>query len=227
MADATVTSLKYNYVVIESLDGSKKIDITNSILFSDYFEDILSPCVTMSMMVANSSSIYNLLPIRGGERVAFSIKTFSGEFTLDAEYSMYVYKVSGINPVDTKEYFTMHLVSREGITNETTRCFKRYEGNIKNTVEYILKKDLQTEKFKEKNIERTSNSYNFIGNSRKPFSVLTWLGPKGVPVSSGGTSGEEAKGIAGYLFFENKEGFNFKSIDSLVLFHANRFFICR
>jgi len=41
-----------------------------------------------------------------------------------------------------------------------------------------------------------------------------------MPVSAGGVSGGgnsgEAKGTAGYLFYENKEGFNFKSIDSLV-----------
>jgi len=104
-------------------------------------------------------------------------------------------------------------VSREGITNETTRCFKRYSGNIKNTVEYILEKDLQTDKFDEKNIEKTGNNYEFLGNSKKPFQVLTWLGPKGVPVANGGTSGGEdsgeAKGVAGYLFYENKDGFNY------------------
>ena len=50
---------------------------------------------------------------------------------------------------------------------------------------------------------------------------MTWFGPKSVPsFNSGGNSGGEntgeAKGTAGFLFFENKEGFNFKSVDSLV-----------
>jgi len=220
MANPAIESLQFNFIVIESLDGKKKVDITNSVLFSNYYEDILSPCVTMDMVISNSTSIYNFLPIRGGERVSFSVTTASGEFTLDEIYSMYVFKVSDVIAKDTKEMFTLHLVSREGITNETTRCFKRYEGNIKTTVEAILKNDLRTEKYKAKNIENTSNSYNFISNTRKPFTVLTWLGPKAMPVSAGGVSGGgnsgEAKGTAGYLFYENKEGFNFKSIDSLV-----------
>jgi len=220
MSNPAIEGLNYNYVVIESLDGKRKIDITNSVLFADYFEDILSPCVTMSMMISNSTSIYNSLPIRGGERVAFSVKTGSGEFTLDSEYSMYVFKVSNVMAEDMRETFTLHLVSREGITNETTRCFKRYEGNIKNTVEYILKNDLKTTKFRANNIEGTSNGYNFIGNTRKPFTVLTWLGPKAMPNASGGVSGNgnngEVKGTSGYLFYENKDGFNFKSVDSLV-----------
>jgi len=33
---------------------------------------------------------------------------------------------------------------------------------------------------------------------------------------SSGTSGELAKGVAGFLFYETKDGFNFKSIDKLV-----------
>lgn len=220
MTDPTYQALEYNYVIIESLDGSKSIDVTNSVLFSDYYEDILSPCVTMQIVLANSTSLYNFLPIRGGERVVISLKTHSGLFELNEEYSMYVFKAANVNPGDTKENFTIHLVSREGITNETTRCFRRYDGPIKTTVEDILKEDLVTEKFKEENIERTSNEYSFIGNTRKPFSVLTWLCPKSMPIGSGGVSGGEdtgkAKGVAGFLFWENKEGFNFKSIDSLV-----------
>jgi len=31
MTDPTVQALSYNYVVIETLDGSKAIDITNSV----------------------------------------------------------------------------------------------------------------------------------------------------------------------------------------------------
>ena len=146
MSNPFITGLKYNFVVIESLDGKKKIDITNSVLFADYYEDILSPCVTMSMMIQNSTSLFNFLPIRGGERVSFSVQTGSGEFTLDEKFSMYVFKVSDIIAEDMKEMFTLHLTSREGITNETTRCFKKYEGNIKTTVESILKNELKSEK---------------------------------------------------------------------------------
>jgi hypothetical protein len=38
MSNPAIEGLKYNFVVIESLDGKKKIDITNSIFFCDYFE---------------------------------------------------------------------------------------------------------------------------------------------------------------------------------------------
>ena len=223
MANEAASGLKFNFAVITSLDGENEVDISNIILQSDYYEDILSPCVTMSVTVLNTTSLYNFLPIRGGEQFRFSIDTAGGEFTLDGEYSMYVFKVSNINPRDTNEYFTIHFTSFEGLSNEKTRCLRKYSGNLKTTVESILTDDLQTNKFDSSNIEQTSNSYSFIGNIKKPFRVLTWLSTKGLPVvnGAGGNTGDgstegEAKGTAGFFFWENKDGFNFKSIESLV-----------
>ena len=212
---ASVGSFKPNYFTIQTLDGSTTVDVTNSCLFFDYFEDILSPCVTAVAELMNSSSLFNILPIRGGEKVTISVDTAFGEFVLD---DLYVYKVSNLDAQHSNEMFTLNLVSREGLTNETSRCQTIYRGNLQTTVTKILKDDLKTKKYKSENIEGTSNDYSFIGNNRKPFHVLTWLGPKAVPANgqNSGTSGEEARGTAGFLFYENKDGFNFRSIDSLV-----------
>lgn len=214
----TVGSLRFNAVELIALNDTKRIDLTNSVVFVDYFEDILSPCVTMNMQIATGNSIFNTLPIRGGEKVVFDISTATGNFTLDGDYGMYVYKVSGYASDGQKEMFTLHLVSREGLTNETSRCQKKYEKlPINEHVTSILDEVLTTKKYESSNIERTSNSYSFIGNQKKPFHILTWLGPKGIPsTGSSGTSGELAKGVAGFLFYETKDGFNFKSIDKLV-----------
>ena len=212
---AAVGAFKPNYFTIQTLDGSTTVDVTNSCLFFDYFEDILSPCVTAIAQLMNSSSLFNILPIRGGEKVTISVDTAFGEFVLD---DLYVYKVSNLDAQHSNEMFTLNLVSREGLTNETSRCETIYRGNLQTTVTKILKDDLKTKKYKSENIEGTSNDYSFIGNNRKPFHVLTWLGPKAVPANgqNSGTAGEEARGTAGFLFYENKDGFNFRSIDSLV-----------
>ena len=212
---ASVGAFKPNYFTIQTLDGKTTVDVTNSCLFFDYFEDILSPCVTAIAQLMNSSSLFNILPIRGGEKVTISVDTAFGEFVLD---DLYVYKVSNLDAQHSNEMFTLNLVSREGLTNETSRCETIYRGNLQTTVTKILKDDLKTKKYKSENIEGTSNDYSFIGNNRKPFHVLTWLGPKAVPANgqNSGTAGEEARGTAGFLFYENKDGFNFRSIDSLV-----------
>lgn len=217
-----VRSYKINEFVIQSLDGKKSIDISNSVLFFDYFEDLLSPCITATAQIINSTSLFNLLPIRGGERVSINVSTAFGDFVLDGKSALYVDKVIRLSAEKLKEAFTLNMVSREALSNETSRCEVKYKGNIKNSVIKILKDDLRTDKYNENNIEKTFNEYSFYGNTRKPFNVLTWLGPKSVPLTNQvkGTSGKnesgEAKGTSGFLFYENKNGFNFRSIDSLV-----------
>ena len=212
-----VSGLRYQSVTIASLDGTKRIDITNSILGIDYYEDILSPCITMTIDLMNAYSIFNGLPIRGGESVAMEIETVFGNFRLDGEKAMFVTKLSGLDAQRKSESFTLHLTSKEALQNETVRCCEKYNNaNINTHVEDILTNTLQTTKIGK--IEQTSNTYSFIGNNKKPFHILTWLGPKSVSTlsSQSGTSGKEAKGTAGFLFYENKDGFNFRSIDSLV-----------
>lgn len=211
----SINSYQPKYFLIESLDQQNTVDVTNSILSVDYYEDILSPCITIVANLMNSSSILHNLPIRGGERVALGFNTLFGDIDFDEEKSLYVNKVSSITPDSTSEMITLHLVPREVLTNETSRCQKRYNGNIKNTVENILKEVLLTERYLAENIEQTGNSYTFIGNYKKPFHILTWLCPKAMPSIPGGTSGKEAQGVGGFLFYENIEGYNFKSIDNL------------
>ena len=69
-------------------------------------------------------------------------------------------------------------------------------------IEEYLKPDKDSE------IDDTTNKYGFIGNLRKPFTVLTWLASKAVP--------DIADGTAGFLFYQTYGGFKFKSIDKLI-----------
>jgi hypothetical protein len=219
-----VRGYKPREFIIQSLDGEKSIDITNSILSIDYFEDILKPDISMIVQVSNVYSIVSGLPIRGGERVYVDLETVSGDFTLNTQRDvLYVYKVSGIDGTRMAENFTLHLTTREYLTNETSRCSRRYSGKISESVKEILSTVLKTDKYLDRNIEETSNAYSFIGSMKKPFNVLTWLGPKALSGSAGssdsdpnGSRTEQATGTSGFFFFENIEGYNFRSIDGMV-----------
>ena len=209
--------LSYNKVTITSLDG-KEVDLTNSLLSTDYFEDILEPCVSTSLNVISGYDIVEGLPIRGGERVIIDLVCLSGRFVKQFR----VYKVSNISTDKQKTSFTLNLSPDEHFNNELTRCVRKYEKlPVNQHVRSILQDVLKTNLIGI--IEETSNSYSFIGNTKKPFHTLQWLGPKSisrVTKRSGsdgkeGTKDGEIKGTAGFVFYQNKDGFNFRSIDSL------------
>jgi hypothetical protein len=222
----------YEELILESNDQKRTVDIRTGTVSIDYYEDIFSPSITAKIQVGNTGdsiqaqdnegnatgtfqSIYNGLPLRGGERVSLKIagnsKTNPGlDFATDEKDYLYVSSITNVISESQREFFELNLVSREAITNETVRVPKKFptSQSISDSVESIIKEYLKTDKIDE--IDKTQNKYGFIGNLRKPFTVLVWLASKGVPESS------KKDATAGYVFFQTQDGFSFRSIDNLI-----------
>ena len=220
----------YEILTIESNDKERNADLRLGAISVDYYEDIFSPTITAKIRVVNTGdsiapkdnpdgpkqSIYHGLPLRGGERVTLKIKD-QGETKTGLDFSrnpsdyLYVSSITDVISETQRESFTLHLVSREAITNETSRVIKKYPVSlsINDSVKKILKDVLKTNKFNDSTIEKSQNKYGFIGNLRKPFTILIWLASKAVPVSSGDAT-------AGFVFYQTQDGFNFRSIDELI-----------
>ena len=209
-----VDSSIYEEILIESNDQSNSVDLRLGIQSIDYYEDIFSPTITAKMVVTNTGntvngqSIYQGLPLRGGERVSMKIAGNTAS-NPGLNFSFYVSSISNVISGDQLETFVLNLCSREAITNETARVVKKYPTSspISASAEDIIKSYLQTSK--KSTVDPTSNKYGFIGNMRKPFTVLTWLASKGVPDSKGDAT-------AGYVFYETQDGYNFRALDKLI-----------
>ena len=225
----------FEELTLESNDQERTVDLRAGVVSVDYYEDILSPTVTAKIRVINTGdtiakegeserqSIYNGLPLRGGERLSMKIldqgkadndgKEKTGLDFTDPKKYLFVSSITQVLQETQRESFLLNLVSREAITNETTRVMKRYNGPISGTVRKILTDPLIGFNVDESKlddiVESTRGSYDFVGNLRKPFSTLISLASKSVPdVSKNAT--------AGFVFFQNQDGFKFASIDSLI-----------
>ena len=224
----SVNKSLYEEFIISSGDGSTTVDIAAGVVNFTYYENLFSPVITARIVVVNTGgvvpgkdgklqSLYNGLPLRGGERVSIKIAANSGtNQSLDFTEPTKNFYVSGIENVmidGERESLVLNLVSREAITNETVRVGKKFstDSNISNTVRDILKNYIKTDKINL--IETTMNNYGFIGNMKKPFQILTWLASKSISGESEESSGGNS---AGFFFYQTKDGFNFRSIDSLV-----------
>jgi len=207
-------SSQYDEILIESNDQSRTVDLRLGVQSIDYYEDIFSPTLTAKILVTNTGntvngqSIYQGLPLRGGERVSMKI---AGNVASNPnlELLFYVSSISNVISKDQVETFVLNLCSLEAITNETARVYKKYPTSspISASAEDIIKTFLATSK--EVTIDTTTNKYGFIGNMRKPFTVLTWLASKGVPDTKGDAT-------AGYVFYETQDGYNFRALDKLI-----------
>ena len=225
---AAIDKSIYEKFIIESADGGKTADIKEGVVAFTYFENVFSPYLTARVIVVNTSgsiegedgnkqSIYNGLPLRGGERVQIKIagnsKSNKGlDFSQNPTQYFYVASVTNVLLNEGTESFTLNLVSREAITNETMRVGKKFPTSqkISGSVKDILENYLHADKIGD--IEETQNTYGFIGNMKKPFTIITWLASKSV--SGSAKPGEDSS--AGYVFYETQSGFNFVSIDKIM-----------
>lgn len=211
-------SAEFQEIIIESNDGSKTVDLRLGVMSLEYYEDLFSPTVTAKMTVVNTGgtvpgkddkyeSIYSGLPIRGGERLSIKIQPNGSDlldFATDPEKYFYVSSVKNAIREGQREVFLLELVSREAITNETTRVHERFprDYRISDSARKICEEYLKTSVV----VDDTQNQYGFLGNLRRPFNILVSLASKAVPVD----------GIAGFFFYQTKSGFKFKSVDKLI-----------
>ena len=223
-----ISPCEYELITIES-DQGVTIDLRLGVVSFQYFEDLFSPTITARMVIISTSgvvsddktkkieSLYNGLPIRGGERVAIKIKGNTNvnkglRFDTPEKY-LYVSKISNVIRDGQKEIFVLHLVSREAITNEVTHVNRKFEpySLIDTHVKDILKNDLKVKTIRYAgNIDPASNKYGFLGNLKSPFQLLVWLASKATPQT------QSTSGFTGYFFYQTQSGFNFRSADSLI-----------
>jgi len=199
---------------IISNKNQQSVSVTNGTIRLMYYESILQDTIRATVTFAdtgntiNDKSALEGLPIVGQEKVQIKFKD-NNEETLDLV--LYVNKVTPLSDDTTKSMVQLDLVSKEYILNEKIRLNTRFDGKISSHIRTILTDQNYLATQKNLDIEETSNTYNFIGNNKKPYYAMNWLSKKAVPNFA------EAKGnTAGYFFYETSEGFRFKSIDSLL-----------
>ena len=185
-----------------------------------YYESILENQVKATAIIADTGySIANDegylgliegLDLCGGEKVELNIEDgYGNQLNFSDEKVFYIGRIRNKMEHTQNMVFVIDLVTKEFFMNELveSRVDGSFSGPISTSVKNILKEYLKTEK--DIDIEETENSYSFNGHVEKPFYKCTWLGKRSVPKN--GTSKS-----AGFFFYENYDGFKFKSIESLL-----------
>ena len=195
----------------------EEYDITQGAPEIDYYESIESPSISMTLRFIDIDQVIGRKGITGGELIELTVKDGDeDEFKITKDHKLMLNAVSDMNTTAQIQEATLEFISQETIINETARLNKKFAGNVSQTVKDILtedKKGIKTKKKvfgpkKEGEIEedRATNSYSFVGNLKRPFDTIQWLCAK---------SQSSTKNY-GFLFFENLDGYHFRSIENLL-----------
>ena len=210
--------------ITSNKDESKNVSIVNGTMVFLYYESILQDSVQAVVSYSDSgnsvgkgddpnnyTSITEGLPLVGQERVNIKIQDNNQNVL---ETVLYVNKINPLAEDTRKQVVQLELASREFIMNEKVRVNTRFDGKISDHIKKLLEDDKflgATEKTID--IEPTENTYNFVGNNKKPYYLINWLSRGAVPKLPEGGGGTGIS--AGFLFWETNKGLHFKSIDSL------------
>jgi len=182
-------------------------NITNQLLSIELFEDLFSPFMTGLITVKDSFDFVNLMPFIGEEFINMKIYTPSLEEKDYINQQFYIYKISDrLITGDRTVVYQLHIIAREAVIDVNKNVSKNYSGIISDIVKEICtNKEDGLESTKPINVEPTANKTKFISNFWSPIKSINYA------VGNATTSA----GASNYLFFENRNGLNFVSLDSL------------
>ena len=222
-----VTDFSLKSVLIAPLGETDGYEIKQMVNTFSYVESITSPFLAATMTVADSAGLLQDLPIQGGETVKVTVQTSSKEEP--EEYVLQVWKVGNRYAKNNTQAFTIGLISVEGLNNECVRLIKRMEGHPEEIIAKILTEDLKSTKPFVTTLNGMSSPTQFsvkmLPTNRRPFDIISSLSVKSVSKDTNGSAGSRSNsqsnrgkigGSAGYFFWENKRGFNFFAVDSLL-----------
>ena len=219
-------------ILITSAKNPKEsVNLTGGMVRFMYYESLLSNTIKATCTYSDTGNTANnsktgsnckntgtaleKLPIVGGEVASIKIADNGGavlEFSPEKNNALIVNKPTPFDDKTTKSAVQLQLTSQEFLENEKldNRVVKCYEGKISEHIEKLVKENLNTDKSID--LEETgAKNYNFIGNTRKPFYCINNLSTKAVPQGN-----EKSGNSAGFIFWETADGYNFKSLDTLL-----------
>ena len=206
-------------VKITPNNGKDPFEIKNAINTFNYVEDVTFPFLSATLEVVDSAGLLSGLPIQGGETVRIRVQTNLKEEAY--EYEMVVWTVGNRFVQQTKQAYTLGLVSAEALINEVTRVNKPLSGNSESIVKDLLSTVLKATKTVYS--EPSKFETKMLPNRGRVFDIIATLATKSVSpqTSYNSTSStkqgdaQQIKGSGGFFFWESRRGYNFFAVDSL------------
>lgn len=197
-------------VEIYSMASGKSFDIKNQILAIQIYEDLFSPFITGSLIIKDSLDLINNLPYGGQEFVDLKIFTPTIDESAGAagviDDKFYIYKITDREYVAEKSVvYQIHFISTEAVIDLNQSISSAFKGKISGIVSTLVKDPAYLASEKALILEDTKNETKFVSNYWSPVKCINYTLQQAT----------NKNGSTTYLFFENRAGFNFVTLDYL------------
>lgn len=189
---------------LTSIASGNSLNITNQILSVQIFEDLFSPFTSGNIIVKESLDVLNILPITGQEWLDLHVRTPTFEDKEDIKGRFFVYKISDRDYVGERNIvYKLHFISEHALIDASTIISKGFKGKVSDIAREILTDWVTDENIGD--IEETKNNNRYVSNFWNPSKNLNFLCNNAINMHDSPS----------YLAFQNRQGFNFKSLHSM------------
>lgn len=188
--------------------GGNTIDIRPQVTNIEIYETLFYPFITAKIYVQDNIDLINVVPITGEEFVNITASTPSMKNrNKKLDFVFHAYKISDkVKSTDRTDMYTIECISVEAFIDASRKISKAYSGNIAEIAKKILENpDTGLSANKQKIIEPTLNSIQYISNFWSPVNNLVFLADHAVSTDNSPS----------YIFFENRDGFHFISLERM------------
>lgn len=192
-------------IVLRNKNTQAEINPSDQIQSIDIYEDFNSPSLYAEVNLIDKIGMIYDFPIVGEEEIDITFQTPGLPYPVT--YKFNVYSVSDVQQdMTSKGYsYTLKCVSKEHMVQANINILQSYNETIDDIVFNILVRYLKTNKSID--IDDTKGNETIIINKMTPFTAIDMLRQRAVHKSYVSSS---------FVFFENQNGFNFKSIEQML-----------
>lgn len=197
----------YSLTDISLITANRIVGLKPMMVELNFFEDLYSSSISGELVVSDALGILNNYKVNGTEFISIEFKKDHSD-SEPIKKLFRVYKIGNRSPdnVNMYENYVICFCSEELMVSEKYRISKSYRNKkISEIVKDVFDNYLVSGK--KINIEETLGLYDFILPNKKIFETINWLTTYAQPASN--NLG------ADMLFFENAEGYNLKSLQTL------------
>jgi hypothetical protein len=186
-------------------------DLKEPLIFNQIqiHESIYSPVITGTIQLVEGVNLYSLLSMHGNEYLYLSFCR-PGEDERDQRYTrtFRIYKSDFRMPTEGSQTqtYVLHFCSDELVFANQQTLSRSLTGLSSSEYIYkILNEDLKVNKKRIKLFEKSQGIHNFVLTKYKPFEAIEFL-----------TKYSYNENNSPFLFFENRDGYNFISLEKLL-----------
>jgi len=195
------------YISLQRFDlissNGRTINIVNQILAVNIYEDLFSPFITGNVVVQDAQDLPSFFPLVGDELLHIHLST-PGLEDSDINSRFFVYKMTDRMQAGERALtYTLHFISESALVDLNFKLSKRFDAPAHDIAQELMNAIIMNNRYT--NVQQSDSRVTYISNYWSVVDNMKYLCENST--ANGGSPT--------YLFYENRDGFNFISMDRL------------